>query len=140
MPRKFRVRIRDPEGKLLFTFKGLVVRKTQGKGRMGGDVDESLYVSKHAITYPKRKNQALFPRAELTAAEFGAELDKIAKDCIESEDSRAYSLQSWFAEIAFQLHESFSKDAEEGIETAMRVVNEADKLTEKLENPNLLEG
>ena len=143
MTRKYHVRIRDAAtGKLLLTFKGKVERKEQAKGRLAGEVDETLFVKgKPAITMngkPKKKNAAILDRASVTTQDFGQSLKKIAIGYLESDDTHEYSIQSFLADIANSLVDMFDADANEGIETAKQIVNESMLLVEKLEDPELL--
>jgi hypothetical protein len=141
MSRKFRVRIRDTDGKLLFTFKGNVIRKEQSQGRMGGDVDEILYVKKYSIVKPRytKRNEAKVDRANITARDFGQMLFDIGKEYLESSDSKSYSLESFFSDLAMLIHDMFEKDGEEGIETARLISSEADYLNDVLIREDLLE-
>jgi hypothetical protein len=141
MTRKFRVRIRNPDGKLLFTFKGNVIKKEQSEGRMGGDVDETLYVNKYSIVKPRytKRNEATVDRASITSQEFGQILFDIGKEYLKSPDSKPYSLESFFSDLAMLIHDMFEKDAEGGIETARLIANEADFLSDVLIREDILE-
>lgn len=147
MTRKYHVRIRDAEtGKLLLTFKGKVERKKQAKGRIAGGVEETLFVSNapsvalspdlRTSIIKTKKNFATLERASVTMTSFGTTLKDIAERYIEEPDTKLYSLQSMFADLASMFVDTFDDQSKSSISIA----NEGRALAKKLEDQHLLEG
>jgi hypothetical protein len=142
MTRKYNVKIRDNDtGKLLLTIKANVERKEQSKGRVAGNVIETLFVDDLRFIEPKKKksNATAGARVQINTQDFGEILKRIAEGYIESVDTNTYSIQSFFADLANMLRDEFESEQYKNDDNAKELLIEIDALAEKLEDPFLLE-
>lgn len=140
MARKYKVEVRhDDTGKLIIMVKLNVTRKEQAKGRIAGEVDEKLFVDEYEIIYPKKRNRASVDRASLITKEFGDILEPLINDYRNSTDPKRYDLQSFFADLAMLIHDTFDLPLEKSSAKTRNISSEADLLNDVLMDQKLLE-